>query len=287
MDETSGYEIVQLRNGAHSVRSLAHGETMHVGMGPAAEAHALYVEQADLAARLRGHTGEFVVWDVGLGAAANALAVLRAMQGTGATLRMLSFENTLEPLRLALANAEKLGYFDGYEWALSELMEKGQARIEVDGQQVNWDLIPGDFSLLLADEGSASWPKPHLILYDAWSPAKNPSMWTAQVFAALFARLDPQRACVLPTYSRSTMLRVALLLAGFYVGAGSASGAKEETTIAANARALIASPLDARWLERARCSPAAEPLWTAEYRQAPLRAETWEKLRGHPQFASG
>ena len=78
MDETSGYEIVQLRNGAHSVRSLAHGETMHVGMGPAAEAHALYVEQADLAARLRGHTGEFVVWDVGLGAAANALAVLRA-----------------------------------------------------------------------------------------------------------------------------------------------------------------------------------------------------------------
>jgi tRNA U34 5-methylaminomethyl-2-thiouridine-forming methyltransferase MnmC len=285
MDETSGYEIVQLRNGAHSVRSLAHGETMHVGMGPAAEAHALYVEQADLAARLRGHTGEFVVWDVGLGAAANALAVFRATQGSGTTLRMLSFDNTLEPLQLALANADKLGYFDGYQSAVSELMENGRARIEGVAQQVNWDLITGDFSLLLADEGAASWPKPHLILYDAWSPAKNPSMWTGQVFASLFARLDPERACVLPTYSRSTMLRVALLLAGFYVGAGSASGAKEETTIAANARALIASPLDARWLERARCSPAAEPLWTAEYRQAPLREETWEKLRVHPQFA--
>ena len=285
MDQTSGFEIVQLRNGAHSVRSHAHGETMHVGMGPAAEAHALYVEQADLAARLRGHTGEFVVWDVGLGAAANALAVLRATQGTGAALRVVSFEHTLEPLRLALANAEKLGYFGGYERALSELMEHGQARIEGHGQQVNWELITGDFSLLLADEGSAAWPKPHLILYDPWSPAKNPSMWTAQVFASLFARLDPQRACVLPTYSRSTMLRVALLLAGFFVGAGSATGAKEETTIAANAREWITSPLEARWLERARLSPAAEPLGAGEYRQAPLRAETWERLRRHPQFA--
>ena len=285
MDQTSGFEIVQLRNGAHSVRSHAHGETMHVGMGPAAEAHALYVEQADLAARLRGHTGEFVVWDVGLGAAANALAVLRAAQDTGATLRMLSFDNTLEPLCLALANTEKLGYFGGYAGAVSELMENGQARIEGDGQQMNWDLITGDFSLLLADEVSSSWPKPHLILYDAWSPAKNPSMWTGQVFAGLFARLDPARACVLPTYSRSTMLRVALLLAGFYVGAGSATGAKEETTIAANAREWITSPLEARWLERARLSPAAEPLGAGEYRQAPLRAETWERLRRHPQFA--
>ena len=285
MHETTGYEIVQLRNGAHSVRSLAHGETMHVGMGPAAEAHALYVEQADLAARLRGHTGEFVVWDVGLGAAANALAVLRAARGTGATLRMLSFENTLEPLRLALANAERLGYFGGYEGAVSELMESGATEIVEHGLAANWTLHEGDFPALLADAGSAAWPKPHLILYDPWSPAKNPAPWTAQVFALLFARLDPQRQCVLPTYSRSTMLRVALLLAGFYVGAGSATGAKEETTIAANARSLIASPLDARWLERARCSPAAEPLWTAEYRQAPLRQETWEKLRGHPQFA--
>ena len=66
---------------------------------------------------------------------------------------------------------------------------------------------------------------------------------------------------------------------------GSATGAKEETTIAANARVWITSPLEARWLERARCSPAAEPLWAGEYRQAPLRAETWERLRRHPQFA--
>jgi hypothetical protein len=80
------------------------------------------------------------------------------------------------------------------------------------------------------------------------------------------------------------MTRVALLLAGFWVGAGRAAGRKEQTTIAANARELINEPLDHRWIERARRSPSAEPLWEPVYRQAPLAAATWERLRRHPQF---
>ncbi len=109
-------------------------------------------------------------------------------------------------------------------------------------------------------------------------------MWTAPLFANLFRHLDPARPCALPTYSRSTMLRVSLLLAGFYVGAGHATGEKEETTIAANTLALISEPLDKKWLQRARNSTSAEPLWEPVYRQAPLTNETWEKLRQHPQF---
>jgi hypothetical protein len=76
------------------------------------------------------------------------------------------------------------------------------------------------------------------------------------------------------------------LLAGFYVGVGHATGEKEETTIAANSLALIDEPLNEIWLMRARKSTSAEPLWEAIYRQAPLRAETWERLQAHPQFKS-
>jgi hypothetical protein len=89
----------------------------------------------------------------------------------------------------------------------------------------------------------------------------------------------------MPTYSRSTMLRVTLLLAGFYVGIGRATGEKEETTIAANTLELIDEPLPSGWLRRARNSKSAEPLWEPVYRQARLSPETWEKLRRHPQFA--
>src|SRR5437773_12399144 len=79
-------------------------------------------------------------------------------------------------------------------------------------------------------------------MFDAFSPAKNPAMWTLPLFSRLFQQLDPARPCALPTYSRSTMLRVTLLLAGFFVGVGHATGEKDETTIAANTLDLIAEP---------------------------------------------
>jgi hypothetical protein len=104
------------------------------------------------------------------------------------------------------------------------------------------------------------------------------------LFENLFRALDPARPCALTTYSRSTMLRATLLLAGFFVGAGPATGRKEETTIAANDRSLLSCPLDARWLARAARSDSAEPLPTPTYRRAKLSPETLEKLRQHPQF---
>ena len=80
------------------------------------------------------------------------------------------------------------------------------------------------------------------------------------------------------------MLRVTLLLAGFFVGVGHATGQKEETTIAANSLQLIDEPLDRRWLQRAHRSSSAEPMWTPVYRQSPLSAESWAKLQQHAQF---
>ena len=109
-------------------------------------------------------------------------------------------------------------------------------------------------------------------------------MWTLPLFTNLFQLLDPQRPCALPTYSRSTILRVTLLLAGFFVGVGHATGEKEETTIAANDLSLITELLDARWLDRARRSHSAEPMVEPVYRIAPLSTESWERLQAHPQF---
>jgi hypothetical protein len=80
------------------------------------------------------------------------------------------------------------------------------------------------------------------------------------------------------------MLRVTLLLAGFFVGVGHATGEKEETTIAANTADLIADSLDSRWLQRAHRSSSAEPMWEPVYRQARLSPATWDKLLQHPQF---
>lgn len=271
------YQLVRLKNGTSSIRSLAEDETFHPVIGPVAEAEALYVKQLRLRERVRKHEGEFVVWDVGLGAAANAIAVLRATSDLPCPLRILSFDRTIEPLAFAARHASELGYLSGYENAVREFLETGRA---LDGR---WELRLGDFPELLRNHASPA-PAPHAILFDAFSPAKNPAMWTAALFSDLHRCLDPVRPCAMPTYSRSTMLRVTLLLAGFFVGAGHATGEKEETTIAANTLDLLDEPLGRDWLERARRSRSAEPMWDPVYRQAPLSSDSWARLLGHPQF---
>jgi tRNA U34 5-methylaminomethyl-2-thiouridine-forming methyltransferase MnmC len=286
---TARYQLVRLNNGICSVRSLVDAETFHPVVGPVAEAEALYVNQLRLRERLQNHAGEFVIWDVGLGAAANALTVLRATKDIACQIRLVSFDHTLEPLEFALKNADALGYFGGYENHLQEFLGEHRVKFQGGVQSVNWEFHLGDFPTLLADsklktKNSKFSPPPHAILFDAYSPAKNPAMWTLPLFKNLFQLLDPQRPCALPTYSRSTILRVTLLLAGFFVGVGHATGEKEETTIAANTLSLISEPLDRRWLERAKRSHRAEPLIENVYRIAPLSNGSLEKLQAHPQF---
>lgn len=282
--QKEAYRIVKLANGAHSVHSLAHAETFHPVIGPIAEAEALYVRQLRLLETLQKHPGRFVIWDVGLGAAANVIAVIQATRQLRCSLQFVSFDHTLQPLEFALENARYLPYLAGYEPHVRSLLETQHVFFEQAAQTVCWDLHLADFPSLLEQPIAGSLPKPHAIMFDAFSPAKNPAMWTQPLFANLFGLLAPNQPCALPTYSRSTMLRVTLLLAGFFVGVGHASGEKEETTIAANALELIAEPLDSRWLERARRSTSAEPMWEPLYRQLPLSAETWLKLKQHRQF---
>ncbi len=239
-----GYKLVQLANGVCSVHSLEYRETFHPVIGPVAEAEALYVNQLRLAERLRQHTGEFVIWDVGLGAAANAVTVLRSTREIPCAIRLLSFDQTLGPLEFGLKHAEALGYMAGYEERLQGLLRDLRVGFEDGARKVRWDAHLADFPTLLTTTAAHKLSKPHAIMFDAFSPATNPAMWTALLFANLFKLLDPARLCALPTYSRSTMLRVTLLLAGFFVGIGHATGEKEETTIAANASELIAVAAD-------------------------------------------
>ena len=89
----SAYSLVRRANGPTSIRSLAEGETFHPVIGPVAEAEALYVRQLDLAGRMAASADpEWVLWDVGLGSAANVTTALRHLAGIPRRLRIVSFE---------------------------------------------------------------------------------------------------------------------------------------------------------------------------------------------------
>ena len=73
------YEVI-VRDGVGHIRDRTSGEVMHSVNDPAEEARSLYVEQSRLVDRVLQPEGPpLVVWDVGLGAAANAMAAIHAV----------------------------------------------------------------------------------------------------------------------------------------------------------------------------------------------------------------
>jgi tRNA U34 5-methylaminomethyl-2-thiouridine-forming methyltransferase MnmC len=271
----SAFERVTLRNGERALRERATGEIMHPSVGPWAEAKRLYVEQSRLETRLAATgTAPVRVYDVGLGGAANAVAALDCARGLGERrrrpLELVSFEQTVEPLELALADPEGFPFLVPWRAAIAALLSEGSW----SDAGASWKLVRGDLLETLARAPSPA----ELVYFDPFSPKANPALWTVEALGALRGRLSEDPAAELFTYSAATPTRVSLLLAGFFVGAGVSVATKAETTVAATQRTALAEPLGQRWLER----------WSRSSHRAPhgrsLSDEVERAVRSHPQF---
>lgn len=269
--------MVTVQSGDRSLRSREHGETFHPVVGPMTEARALYVVQQRLVERAKEAKGSFVIWDVGLGAAANAIAAIEALGEERAVIH--SFDRSVAPLAFALRHAAELVYLWPHRAAVSAVIENRTVRVG----GVEWRFHGGDFGITMEDSGIAA---PHALLYDPYSPTTNADMWTLEHFSKLYSRLDPRRPCLLTNYTRSTAVRVTLLLAGFYVGRGHATGEKDETTSAANDPSLVPESLDEAWLRRVARSTRSAPLRRGTI-SGPISAEDLSRLHAHPQFKLG
>jgi queuine tRNA-ribosyltransferase len=276
------YEVHRAWEGFASIRQISSGEIMHSRTDPMEEARKLYVEQSHLAERLRPGpetNEELVVWDVGLGAAANAMAAIECYEKIPAArpLRIISFENDLDSLRLALRQTQDFPYLrvDAVQAILAGSSWQPQ---NVAG--LSWLLWPGDF---LEEMNRA--PAPDLVFYDMFSTKTSAHLWTAGTFRRLFEACGG-RAAELFTYTCSTANRAALLAAGFYVARGRNAGEKVETTIALTPAALQSMPAEPRdllgagWLGKWHRSAAKFPADIL-----PGKRPVFEKMIvGHEQF---
>lgn len=279
-------DVIITASGATAMRDRASGEIMHPGTGNAVEPLELYVVPSRLAARLAGGTSaeeSLVLFDVGLGAASNAIAAWRVSESLPASARRLeivSFDNDLEPLRLALspAHAESFGFGMGSTThrAASALLEHGRH----ETPRTTWRLAHGELLDALAREPAAS---ADIVFWDMYSSKTRAELWTPEAFRAL--RRTCRDGSTLHTYSSATSVRSALLLGGFMVGVGGRTGDRAETTIAAANLEDLESPLDARWLTRLDRSTAAFARGTIESDEA--HAEALARVRACPQFAFG
>ena len=284
------FELVPLAGGVHSLRSRTNGQTFHPVVGPVVEAERLHVGGTRLVGRANAlalRNEDPLVWDVGLGAAANALAAVRALAAGyegEAPVHLYSFDRSFAALEFALANAQALQYPLGHEATLRALLERGAASVRLKHSFLTWQMCLADFQTVLTDDPSSH--SPHAVFYDPYSPTVNPEMWKLELFTALRARLDDNRPCLLTNYTRSTAVRVTLLLAGFHVGVGPSTGEKDETTLATNAPTLLERPLTRDWLEKkVYASTNAAPLRAgAADERGPIREEDFARLWGCRQF---
>jgi queuine tRNA-ribosyltransferase len=278
------YEVVT-RNGFGQIRDRNSGEVMHPVNDPAQEARLLYVDQSRVIERLQAaHAPPLVVWDVGLGAGANAMAAIHAVEAEWGNSRastpadarrlvLVSFENDLDALNLALRHPK---WFQHLRHAAPRQL-LAQSRWSSRKAAIDWLLLRGDFAVSKYDG-----PPPDIVFFDPFSFKTDRALWTLGAFREL-AALCTDKEVELFTYSSSTSVRAAMLAAGFYVAKGLGTGARTETTIALSPRAA-ALPHDrellgAEWLGKWRRSDAQIPFGASP------SEECWrEAVTGHPQF---
>jgi len=271
--QMGAFETVTASEGLLSIRHVDSREVMHPGRDPMDEARSVYLEQSKLVERFAAldEGQELVVWDVGLGAGFNAMAVVHALDGlqSKGRLKLVSFENDLDALRLALYHPTYFPHLrhSGPHAILDKaLFERGC---------LSWQLLEGDF-LELYKQAAA----PDLIFFDPYSSKTNNQLWTLDTFEKIFTYAK-DRSCELFNYTTSTAVRVRMLLAGFFVAKGKASPPKTETTVALTKHeGTEFELLGSEWMQKLARSGIKDEI---------LEGVSWQelqaKLEAHSQFS--
>ncbi len=205
-------ELVVTQDGTLTLRHPDYDEEFHSIKGARFEADSLYMEASGFRSRLAVDSSAIMgVLDVGLGLGYNALMTIECwMQGPGQQdLNLVSLEHTPELVR-SLADP-RCGWKEGWsaEWKnWSQSLEKmpdresWAARFQhpQSGRSLSWLVLVGDARL--ADLSPFTF---HYIWQDAFSPKKNPELWSVEWFEKLRAVSHPTVQLV--TYSVARLVR--------------------------------------------------------------------------------
>lgn len=271
--EMGKFEIVKSDRGFFSIKCKDSGEIMHSTQHPDQEAHSLYVEQSQVVERCKqasaGAPERLVVWDVGLGAGHNAMAVVHALSGrtTDVPLLLVSFEKDLDALKLVL---EREDLFPHVKSDTLKVLIEDRRWMSRDGK-IEWVLLEGDFRHQFPKVAS-----PDIIFYDPFSTHTDTELWKWEMFKRILSKTS-DRECFLYTYSASTAVRGALLASGWYVGMGRPTGTRSHTTVASN-RAGFKSrwSSEVQWLRRE---------FIDQWKRSGSREPEWDlEITRHPQF---
>jgi tRNA U34 5-methylaminomethyl-2-thiouridine-forming methyltransferase MnmC len=199
--------IIATDDGSHTIEIPSLSVTYHSRRGALEESRHVFINAGLQFVEEKFPQQPLSVFEMGFGTGLNALLTAVEAEEKGLLIQYA----TIDAYPVAWAEAASLHYGDSLHQ--KDLFRKIHA--------APWDMETNisDHFLLRKDLLKLEdWQDPtlfHVIYYDAFAPAAQPDLWTAERFRALYERLHP--GGVLTTYCSKTVVRRAMEEAGFVV----------------------------------------------------------------------
>ena len=199
------YELILTEDGSHTLFVRAIDECYHSTHGAVQESCHIFIE----AGLKQSAKTEIRVLEIGYGTGLNAFLTLIEAERSSKQIRY----TTLERYPVDVKSALQLNYPEGHSLLLKSYFEQlhtspWNVQVEISPfftlEKIETDFTQYDFDGLY-----------DIIYFDAFSPEKQPEMWSEKLFKTLYAHCNP--GAILTTYCAKGVVRRALQSAGFTV----------------------------------------------------------------------
>lgn len=235
-----GHTLVETEDGSFTLYSEAFGEACHSTSGAKSETILHYINGCKVSERLTYHE-PFTILEVGFGLGIGFLTTYE-MLPKNKKWKFISLEldqNLLEWFKETHRDHE---FLKTLSWDKNIL--------KAQNDFIELTIIQGDARTTLPEYLSQNPVKWHAIYQDAFSPRRNPALWTMEWFTLL--RNFAHEAVILSTYSASTSIRKSLHETGWKVMKGEKFGPKRTST-----RATLSGETDPEILLQMERSPVS------------------------------
>ncbi|MCB0214680.1 MAG: tRNA (5-methylaminomethyl-2-thiouridine)(34)-methyltransferase MnmD [Anaerolineae bacterium] len=219
-------------DGSDTLYSAAYDETFHSTFGALTETEHVFLRATGVAQHLAGGQPARVL-EVGFGTGLNFWVTAHHSLMTGTPLDYVSLEKYLLPV----ATLARLNHGDlpavAQEIRQAFLEWRANLPDPLPAAPLQWRFGDGiRLELVIGDAVTVPIPSRdyHAVYQDAFSPEKNPELWTQEFFARLFGLLRPGGK--LATYSVKGEVRRRLAAVGFQVHKQPGPPGKREILVA-------------------------------------------------------
>jgi len=241
---------VPTAEGTYTLFHGAYGEPYHsTTAGALKEAYEKFLKPSGLLKKAK-EAEELTLLEVGFGLGYNCAVTLHHLLELNPSLRVEIVALEKEPPSLVPPLPEPYR-------SLHEKLLKGE------GENFTLRLLVGDARETIKELGKF---KADAVFHDAFSPYKNPELWTLDFLALVKEHLKEEGYWV--SYTSNLAVRKALLELGFKVGSSGKVGRKRPGTVA-SLRSPV-PPLSQREAEKLFLSPYALPMRDPQLKERPL-----------------